>query len=345
MEIKKIEILEDNYDEINYLIDDLLNTQEYSSIWQTIQWNKMLKKSNYIKKGIFLWIYDNNKLKSYLILEKRLIWFWFFWLFCIWWPIFDNEKYIQILLESLEKITKEEKVVFTQIESIKWINTKNFKTNFKEWYYKNFIIKDTIFIDLKQNEEEIFKNMKPKGRYNIRLAEKNNVIVKMVDNNSENLDIFYNLILKTSIRDKFTINSKLYFREFLDYLYKNNLWWLYFAKKNNIIIASWIFVFFKKIGFYYYWASLQNEYKKFMSPYLIQWEAIKESKNKWCLLYDFLWASFTTKVNNSLKWVTEFKLKFSSNTYKFPNTLIYINNKFIFVFLKIRLFLKYLYKK
>jgi lipid II:glycine glycyltransferase (peptidoglycan interpeptide bridge formation enzyme) len=65
--------------------------------------------------------------------------------------------------------------------------------------------------------------MKPKGRYNIRLAEKNNVIVKMVDNNSENLDIFYNLILKTSIRDKFTINSKLYFREFLDYLYKNNL--------------------------------------------------------------------------------------------------------------------------
>jgi uncharacterized protein YerC len=54
MEIKKIEILEDNYDEINYLIDDLLNTQEYSSIWQTIQWNKMLKKSNYIKKGIFL---------------------------------------------------------------------------------------------------------------------------------------------------------------------------------------------------------------------------------------------------------------------------------------------------
>jgi len=39
-------------------------------------------------------------------------------------------------------------------------------------HYKKFITPHTAVIDLEKSEEEILANMKPKGRYNIRLAEK-----------------------------------------------------------------------------------------------------------------------------------------------------------------------------
>jgi lipid II:glycine glycyltransferase (peptidoglycan interpeptide bridge formation enzyme) len=43
---------------------------------------------------------------------------------------------------------------------------------FKTGYYKKFIPPYTAIIDLTKTEDEILAGMKPKGRYNIRLAEK-----------------------------------------------------------------------------------------------------------------------------------------------------------------------------
>ncbi len=330
MEIKKIEINNDN-NEIIKSIDDIMSGIEYSPIWQTIGWNEMLKNSNYIKKGIFIWVYENNILEAYVILEKRNIWFWFFWFFIVWWPIYRNKKYLFFLGEEIIKVSKSEKVVFTQVEPIEEIKNEDMWIGYKYWYYKNFIVKNTILIDLLKSEEEILKDMKPKWRYNIHVAEKNNVIIKKVENNEENLNIFYNLLSETNKRDNFHINSKLYFREFLKYLYEQDIGWLYFALKNEQVIASGIFVFFKKTGFYYYWASSSDNLKrKFMATYLIQWNALKEAKNKWCNLYDFLWIAWLDEKNSPLIWVTDFKFKFSSNVHKFPKSLIYINNCLIY---------------
>jgi lipid II:glycine glycyltransferase (peptidoglycan interpeptide bridge formation enzyme) len=47
--------------------------------------------------------------------------------------------------------------------------------NFKFWkidYYKKFITPYTALIDLEKTEEDILADMKPKGRYNIKLAKK-----------------------------------------------------------------------------------------------------------------------------------------------------------------------------
>jgi lipid II:glycine glycyltransferase (peptidoglycan interpeptide bridge formation enzyme) len=42
----------------------------------------------------------------------------------------------------------------------------------RDFYYKKFITPYTAIIDLNLSEDEILSLMKPKGRYNIRLAEK-----------------------------------------------------------------------------------------------------------------------------------------------------------------------------
>ena len=58
--------------------------------------------------------------------------------------------------------------------------------------------KATQLLDISKAEEEILAEMKPKTRYNIRLAEKKGV--KIRDNGS--VEEFYDLLTKTASRDK-----------------------------------------------------------------------------------------------------------------------------------------------
>ena len=76
---------------------------------------------------------------------------------------------------------------------------------------------------MRQDDETILAHMKPKGRYNIRVAEKAGVEVSPVRYSEESLNIFYSILSETLERDKFAANSKEYFRTFLTYLEKQKL--------------------------------------------------------------------------------------------------------------------------
>jgi len=52
---------------------------------------------------------------------------------------------------------------------------------FQSGYYKKFIPPHTCIINLEKEEAEILAEMKPKGRYNTRLAEKKGVVVEQVE--------------------------------------------------------------------------------------------------------------------------------------------------------------------
>ena len=56
-------------------IDLLSSTLEYGPIWQTIEWQTMLRRTKYVEKSYFVGIYEDKKLLSYMILEKRDIGF------------------------------------------------------------------------------------------------------------------------------------------------------------------------------------------------------------------------------------------------------------------------------
>lgn len=311
-------------------IHEINSCMSYNSIWQTIEWNLMQQNAWYIDSGFFVWVFEENILKNYVIIEKRLIWGWKFGNFIIWWII--NNYWLEELENEIIKIWKDEKVIFTQIENLEELDFKNFST----WFYKAFIEKYTAVVDLQKTEEEILTNMKQKGRYNIKVAQKNWVEIKKVDNNEMNLDIFYNLLSETKDRDDFSVNSKNFFKEFLNYIYKNNIWWLYFAIKDEEIIASWIFIFYWKTCLYYYWASTSdNSKRKFMATYLLQWFVITEAKLTWCEIFDFLGIANPEDKNSHLAWVTDFKLKLTNNIKKFPDSRIYIHKKIMFAIFKI----------
>lgn len=297
------------------------------SFWQSKERGEMLIKSKQASKVIF----ENN-----ILLEKRSIWLWKYGLFVLWVNDIDT-----INMNSFIEISKKENCVFLQIETFESNDFENkiFNSNLlKTWFYKKFITPFTAIIDLSKTEDDILSEMKPKGRYNIRLAEKKWIIIKEVEKTDKNIEIFYNLVLETTTRDNFNWNTCSFYKTFLETIDKSEL---IFAYNNEKVISAWIFIFDIDFSIYYYWASTNDtNYRNLMSPYLLQWFAIKKAKNMWSKYYDFLWVSSPWEKNSSLTWVTDFKLKFTKNIVNISKSYIFISNNFIFIIFKIIKFIK-----
>jgi len=282
------------------------------SLWQTKIWQQMLKKSGQISEFFEV---EN------IFVEKRSIGLGQCGLFILW---SEEKKITKKLQEKLIDICRKEKCLFVQIETLdyKILEEKN-KKFFKNWYYKKFIPPYTCVIDLEKTEEEILGNMKPKGRYNIRLARKKWVTVKKVEKTEKNIQKYFEIMQETTSRDNFSGNTKKYYETFLTSLNKSELFFAYFEEK---IIAGGIFVFWKKTALYYYGAS-SNSYRNLMAPYLLQWEAITYAQKKWCKIYDFLGIASPDEDNSPLAGVTDFKKKLSKDVRKVSKSYIFINKK------------------
>lgn len=283
------------------------------SIWQTSNWQKMLKKSGQV--------IDTFELNN-IFIEKRSIWLWEYGLFVL--GLEKTEKISKNICNELIRICKRENALFIQIENIHyWDCRQNLCSNFKKKYYKKFITPYTAVINLEETEEEILSKMKPKWRYNIKLAKKKWIEIKEVDKTLVNVQKFYSLIQETTKRDWFKWNSLEYYMTFLNSIEESKLLLAFYE---GVVISWWIFTYVEDTAIYYYWASSSAlEYRNLMAPYLLQWEAISIWKKKSCKIYDFLWVSSPEWWDLSLKWVTDFKKKFTSDIRQVSESYIYIN--------------------
>ena len=288
------------------------------SIWQTKKWWEMLLASNQASNIFNIWNIQ---------IEKRSIGMKQYWFFIL--GISLEQISNKNVLEEINNLAKKENVLFTQIETIDYLGKEEeiYKELFREnkWFYKKFITPYTAIIDLEKSEDDILANMKPKWRYNIKLAIKKWVEVREVEKTKENIKKYYELMLETTSRDNFSWNNLNYYITFLEKLENSKL---LLAYKDDIVIAGWIFVFDEDVSIYYYWASTsQKEYRNLMAPYLVQWEAIKIAKNKKSKIFDFLWVSSPETPNDSLSWVTSFKKKLTPEIIKVSESYIFINKK------------------
>lgn len=170
----------------------------------------------------------------------------------------------------------------------------------------------TRLIDLRQSDDEILAQMKQKGRYNIRLAEKHSVIVQQ----STDIDTFVRLAAETARRDSFTAPPASRYQKFLESLPGAFLLLAYQEQgtKNKEPIAGLLGVTWNGIGIYYYGAS-DYQYRNLMAPYLLQWEAIKLCKAAGCHTYDLLGIAKPASRNqqpliSSWSGITRFKEQF-----------------------------------
>ncbi len=157
-----------------------------------------------------------------------------------------------------------------------------------------------------RGEDELFANLTQKTRYNVRIAQKKGVQVRVADKDA--LDDFVRLMAVTGERDGFSIRPKAYFARFLSAMgpYAR----LYMAYYEGCAVAGAVTTNFGKKTCYVYGAS-DNLFRNVMPNYLIQWEMIRWAAETGCAVYDFQGVSGNlSEENNPLYGLYRFKRGF-----------------------------------
>ncbi|MFZ5982472.1 MAG: lipid II:glycine glycyltransferase FemX [Patescibacteria group bacterium] len=169
--------------------------------------------------------------------------------------------------------------------------------------------REVFLIDIAKNEEDILSDMKPKTRYNIRLAEKKGVDIRK---GREYLDDFLRLTKAMARRQGITPHPDEYYRKMLEAIPEDILK-LYVAKYQDKTIAADLVVFFEKTATYLHGASDDN-FRNVMAPHLLKWREILEAKELGCEKFDF--GGISRSGPTATKWagITKFKLGFSTKS-------------------------------
>ncbi len=287
--------------------EDFIKNHPLATIHQSPNWGHFQAKIPYRGKYWIVVLEENDKIVGGTMLIKQKIRQKYCWLYAARGPLLQDLNQIENLLEPIKEIAKEEKAIFLRIDPPLTEEIPTLK-GFKK-IKEGFQPQHTLMIDLSKSEDQILKEMKPKGRYNIKLAAKKGVKVELTkpQNLSKDINDFYKILEETTKRDKFRGHNKDYYQSMLESLENNAK--LYLAKFNNETIAAIIVTFFKDRATYYYGAS-SNQHRNLMAPYLLQWQAIQDAKQMGIKHYDFLGISPTNNKNHPWHGVTEFKLKF-----------------------------------
>ncbi len=239
-------------------------------------------------------------------------------------PLLDweNEKLVTQVFADLEGLAIKRKSIFIKIDpdvqlgriaaqdedlkiNIKGEKIKQLLQN-RKWQFSHDQIqfKNTVLIDLSNDLERIQGEMKPKTRYNIRLAAKKGVTVRTAEINE--LPVIYKIYAQTAIRDGFTIRNEQYYLNVWKKFISSGLCDVLVAEIDGEITAGLILFYFGENAYYVYGMST-NTHRNLMSTYLIQWEAILRAKQRGKRIYDLWGAPDVLAESDSMWGVYRFK--------------------------------------
>ena len=245
----------------------------------------------------------------------------------------------QKMLNEIFEIGKKENCIFIQLEP-------NIERATQEYKFKNLVpsarplfTKYTFVLDLSKSEEDLLKNMHPKTRYNIKLAEKKGV--KVIEANSDkSFNEYLNLTDETTKRQKFYAHNKDYHRLMWQTLKqkgplnKDELSaHLFRAIYKNETLAAWI-LFVYKDTLYYPYGSSSSKFREVMASNLIMWEAIKFGKKLGLKEFD-MWGALGKNPDNKDSWFGfhKFKEGYGARHVEFIGSFdLIINNKAYFAY-------------
>ncbi len=165
-----------------------------------------------------------------------------------------------------------------------------------------------VFLDLTPDEGTLKANLKSKTRYNVRLAGRKGVEVR-IENNKRGLKIFYDMHLITSKRQGFLTHSKEYFEQAFEILNGYEMANLLIAYHQGRPASAWMLFNYENTFYYPYGASDAN-LSNTMANNLIAWESIKLGKRLGCTLFD-MWGAANDE-NHPFWGFTKFKLGYNA---------------------------------
>lgn len=172
----------------------------------------------------------------------------------------------------------------------------------------------TTILEISKTEEELLAQMKPKTRYNIRLAEKKGVRVIATDT----ADDLCELLQKTAQRQsEYSPHPVKYYTKMLEKMSAKGLIKVFVAKdEKGKAIAAIMVSFYGEVATYLH-GGFSEEHRSLMAPYLCQWEAIKHAKIQGCKYYDFWGIAETEDPKDPWAGITRFKRSFGAHDVDF----------------------------
>ncbi len=175
-----------------------------------------------------------------------------------------------------------------------------------KWRYsvEQIQFKNTAVLDLTGTEEDWLKRMKQKARYNLRLAQRSGVVIRLAED--KELPALYHLYAQTAARDHFIIREEAYYlgvwRRFISAGMADAL----IAEVEGQLVAGVMLFHYGKRAWYLYGMSSPLHREK-MPNNLLQWEAMRLARSKGCEVYDLWGAPDIFDESDSMFGVFRFK--------------------------------------
>ncbi len=183
----------------------------------------------------------------------------------------------------------------------------------------------TWVLDLDKEPKELLGNMHAKTRYNIALAQRQGVRV-FIGQQKEDIKHFLKLLSGTAKRQGVKFHSASYYKNLWETALEQKVGVLYLAEAKGKIIAANLIIDFGEITTYLHGVS-DYKFRKIMAPHLLQWQAIKDAKEKGRKLYDFWGVCNEQGLPKNWQGLTRFKQGFGGRMLCAPGAYNYIYNK------------------
>lgn len=191
--------------------------------------------------------------------------------------------------------------------------SEGFRFRKRTFGFENFQCRFVFRLDIENKiENEIFESFSSKHRYNVRLAAKKGVEVRVCG--SEKAEEFGRIMKVTTERDGFRAPESEHYSKILDKFGENaRLYMAYYEEKP---IAGALAVRCGDKVWFFYGGSL-NSFRNLMPNYILQWEMIRWAIRSGCRIYDFRGVSGNTDKSDPLYGLYRFKKGFGGNQVEF----------------------------
>lgn len=201
---------------------------------------------------------------------------------------YSDRRQVDAFLSALIAIARRDRALFIKIDPDLPASDRSILCD-RGWRYSREQIqfRNTMLIDLARSDDELLAAMKPKTRYNVRLAQKKGVLIR--SGNRGDLDLLYAMYAETARRDGFIIRPLAYYRDVWGSFIQSGLAQPLIAEVEGEAVAGLILFHFANRAWYMYGMS-RNLHRDKMPNHLLQWAAMQHARAAGCTVYD-LWGA------------------------------------------------------
>lgn len=222
----------------------------------------------------------------------------------------DAAEVFDALMERIEhhRQVESEAVSHLRIEP-RWTRLPSFLRGFRPAGYSRRFSepRSTLCIDLRHSEDSILAQMKPKGRYNVRVARRHGVVVTEDDSYQGLLD-FMRIQRRTAQRHELDPHKPRYFQNLMAELSPRGRVSLFFAEHQGRRLATALVVTCGRRATYLFGGSLDMQ-RRVMAPYLLHYEIMCRLKARGCDWYDLWGVAPPGEPSHAWTKISDFKRK------------------------------------